>query len=119
MLLTYGWARYYEICKDSKKTIDFAKSALDQAERLGEEDYAIKIKMFLFHIYMELGDKEKSMRYYAFLFPLDERSAGRFKWHYRSLVLPHEKDILNYLNKQTEMVRGKIGSCKQNELDEY
>jgi len=99
LLLTYSWAWYYKVAGRREDAIDSAKQALKLAEQLEQAEYAAKIKMFLFHLYMEIGRKEDAIQYYGVIFPLEKYSGGRFKWHYENLILPHQSRILASLVK--------------------
>jgi tetratricopeptide (TPR) repeat protein len=100
MMLAFCIARHLEDKGDLKGAMKEAEQALKLSVDLQQESYAARVRMFLFHAYMEDGNMEKAVNYFGSLLPLAKYSSGRFEWHYGKYVKPREKDMVKCLEEQ-------------------
>jgi len=103
MLLTFCTARYYEVEGEYEKSTKYAKEALKRAEEMDLE-YAVRVRMFLCHAYIELGDKEEAVHWCGSLLPLEKYSSGKYEWYYKMYIKSHEKRLSGYLMNQSDFI---------------
>ena len=113
MLLARCRAYHLELLGKLRAAIEEAEAALKKANDLGEKDYAARIRMILFHVLMELDDKERAMYYFGSLFPLERYSRGRFAYHFERQVGPHILAIMEYIKEQQSPSRGSDEAGKE------
>lgn len=118
MLLVFCSARYFEVTGKTNASIKSAKEALELAEKLGQDDYAVRVRMFLCHIYVEQGDKDRAIHYYGSLMPLQDYSSGKFEWQYQRYIGRDEEKIRGYIEEQCRFLTQRIETKQKNKIQQ-
>jgi transcriptional regulator with XRE-family HTH domain len=108
MLIEFCRARYFDVSDNSDRAISCAEEVLKIARELDQESYAVRVRMFLCHIYVERVEKDKAIHYYGSLLPMRKYSKGRFRWQYERYVKEHEEMIQAYIQEECTFLNRKL-----------
>lgn len=113
MLLAFCTARYLEVSGKAESAVKSAKEALELAAEVGQESYAVRIRMFLCHMHVEIGKKDEAIHYFGSLIPLQNYSSGRYGWQYQKYIGPHEDTLREYMEEQNVFLNQRLEKKKE------
>ncbi|MFC1783451.1 hypothetical protein ACFL02_07680, partial [Planctomycetota bacterium] len=95
MLLSFAKARHFYNLGKLEDSLKFAELSHEIATESKDENYAIKVKMYLVHILNEMNLEDKALNYFATLLPKREYIKVEFKKRYEDWFRPYEKKLSN------------------------